>query len=107
MCPPTPLHSPLTSFVTHCSVSQIQEEAATLRQPLCTVNSFNVVHTFSVRTLIRWYRDGVDIDRHLPRLSTWLGHSCIADSYWYLTAVPELMALSARRLDERQGRHSS
>ena len=64
-------------------------------------------HTFSVRTLIRWYRDGVDIDRHLPRLSTWLGHSCIADSYWYLTAVPELMALAARRLDERQGRHSS
>ena len=64
-------------------------------------------HSFSVRTLIRWYRDGVDVDRHLPRLSTWLGHSSIADTYWYLTAVPELMALAARRLDERQGRHSS
>ena len=64
-------------------------------------------HTFAVTTLMQWYRDGVDVDRRLPRLSTWLGHSCIADSYWYLTAVPELMALSARRLDERQGRHSS
>ncbi len=64
-------------------------------------------HTFSVRTLIRWYRDGVDIERHLPRLSTWLGHSSIAGSYWYLTAVPELMALAARRLDEQQGRRSS
>ena len=64
-------------------------------------------HTFSVRTLTRWYRDGVDVDRHLPRLSTWLGHGCIVDSYWYLTAVPELMALAARRLDERQGRCSS
>ena len=38
-------------------------------------------HTFSVRTLIRWYRDGVDVDRYLPRLSTWLGHSCIANTY--------------------------
>ena len=64
-------------------------------------------HTFSVRTLIRWYRDDVDIDRHLPRLSTWLGHASVVDTYWYLTAVPELMALAARRLDERQGRHSS
>ncbi len=64
-------------------------------------------HTFSVRTLIRWYRDEVDIDRYLPRLSTWLGHSCITDSYWYLTAVPELTALAARRLDERQGRTGS
>ena len=64
-------------------------------------------HTFSVRTLIRWYRDGVDVERHLPRLSTWLGHSCISNTYWYLTAVPELMALAARRLDERQGRRSS
>ena len=52
-------------------------------------------HSFSVRTLTRWYRDGVDVDRHLPRLSTWLGHSCIANTYWYLTAVPELMAVAA------------
>ena len=64
-------------------------------------------HSFSVRTLTRWYRDGVDVDRCLPRLSTWLGHSCIANTYWYLTAVPELMAVAARRLDERQGRDRS
>ena len=64
-------------------------------------------HTFSVRTLMRWYCDGVDVDRHLPRLSTWLGHSSIGSSYWYLTAVPELMARAAQRLDEQQGRHSS
>ncbi len=60
-------------------------------------------HSFSVRTLTRWYLDGADVDRYLPRLSTWLGHGCIASTYWYLTAVPELMALAARRLDERQG----
>ena len=61
-------------------------------------------HTFAVRTLMRWYREGADIDRNLPRLSTWLGHGRIADSYWYLTAVPELMALATRHLDERRGR---
>ena len=64
-------------------------------------------HTFSVRTLVRWYRDSVDVDRYLPRLSTWLGHNCIANTYWYLTSVPELMALAARRLDDQQGRRDS
>ena len=64
-------------------------------------------HTFSVRTLIRWYREGVDVDRQLPRLSTCLGHRRVADTYWYLTAVPELMTLAAQRLDERQRRRNS
>ena len=64
-------------------------------------------HSFSVRTLTRWYRDGVDVGRYLPRLSTWLGHRCIASTYWYLTAVPELMALAARQLDEHQRRDRS
>ena len=56
-------------------------------------------HTFAVNTLLRWYRDGVDVERHIPRLATWLGHAHVSDTYWYLTATPELMQLAARRLD--------
>ena len=56
-------------------------------------------HRFAVNTLLRWYRDGVDVERHLPRLATWLGHAHVSDTYWYLTATPELMQLAARRLD--------
>ena len=63
-------------------------------------------HRFAVNTLLRWYRDGVDVERHIPRLATWLGHAHVSDTYWYLTATPELMQLAARRLD-RIARRSS
>ena len=56
-------------------------------------------HRFAVSTLQRWYRDGVDVERHLPRLSTYLGHAYVSDTYWYLTATPELLQLAVRRLD--------
>ena len=56
-------------------------------------------HRFAVETLVRWYRDGIDVERHLPRLTTYLGHAHVSDTYWYLTVTPELMRLAARRLD--------
>ena len=37
-------------------------------------------------------------------LSTWLGHTSTAHTYWYLSATPELMALAAARLDQPQDR---
>ena len=64
-------------------------------------------HRFAVNTLLRWYRDGVDVERHIPRLATWLGHAHVSDTYWYLTATPELLALAARRLDRIARRPSS
>jgi integrase/recombinase XerD len=48
---------------------------------------------------VNWYRDGVDVPAMMPRLSTYLGHSDPKNTYWYLSAAPELMALAARRLD--------
>lgn len=60
-------------------------------------------HRFAVDTLIRWHRAGVNIDDHIAVLSTYLGHVAPADTYWYLTAVPELMGLAAPRLDQRFG----
>ena len=56
-------------------------------------------HRFAVRTLLRWYRDGVDVESRLPRLATYLGHAHMSDTYWYLTATPELLQLAAKRLD--------
>jgi integrase/recombinase XerD len=54
-------------------------------------------HTFAVRTLIGWYRAGVDVESRLPLLSTYLGHLNPAMTYWYLTAVPELLAFVSER----------
>lgn len=56
-------------------------------------------HRFAVITLLRWYRSGERVNTLLPRLSTYLGHSCVRDTYWYLSACPELMELAARRLE--------
>jgi integrase len=56
-------------------------------------------HTFAVRTLIGWYRDGVDVEQRLPLLSTWLGHATPRDTYWYLSGMPELLQLIADRID--------
>ena len=58
-------------------------------------------HRFAIRTLLNWYREGIDIDKALPSLSTYLGHTCVRDTYWYLSACPELMQEAARRLDQR------
>ncbi len=60
-------------------------------------------HTFACRRLLQWYRDGVDVDQRVAALSTYLGHAKVSDTYWYLTGVPELMAIAATRF-ERFGR---
>jgi integrase/recombinase XerD len=60
-------------------------------------------HTFAVTTMVDWYRGGHDVQVRLPLLSTWLGHVDPASTYWYLHAVPELLAHAARRLDARAG----
>src|SRR5439155_1764149 len=61
-------------------------------------------HRFAARTLIRWYRSGLDAERELPKLSTYLGHVHVNDTYWYLEAVPELLQLATDRLIQREVR---
>jgi integrase len=56
-------------------------------------------HTFAVRRLLAWYRDGTEIDRGIDQLSAYLGHAKVSSTYWYLTGVPELMALAAQRFE--------
>lgn len=56
-------------------------------------------HTFACRRLERWYQQGVDIDRKMLALSTYIGHASPTDTYWYVTATPRLMALAASRLE--------
>ena len=55
-------------------------------------------HRFAINALLRWYREGVDVEQRLPRLTTYLGHAHVSYTYWYLTATPELLHLAARRL---------
>ncbi len=63
-------------------------------------------HRFAVRTLIGWYRAGLNVEREIPKLSTYLGHAHVNDTYWYIEAVPELLQLATERLmlTHREGR---
>jgi integrase len=59
-------------------------------------------HRFAVQTLLGWYRAGVDVERKISHLATYLGHTHVTDTYWYLSAVPELMQLVVARLEKKQ-----
>jgi len=61
-------------------------------------------HRFAACTLVRWYRAGLDVERELPKLATYLGHVHVNHTYWYLEAVPELLQLATDRLIEREVR---
>ena len=55
-------------------------------------------HRFAAHTLIEGYKAGVDVERELPKLATYLGHVHINETFWYLEAVPELLQLATQRL---------
>jgi integrase len=57
-------------------------------------------HGFAVQTLLNWYHAGVDVEQHMPELSTYLGHVHVHDTYWYISAVPELLQLATLRLEQ-------
>jgi integrase/recombinase XerD len=69
------------------------------RSPGCRPRLHDFRHAFAVKTLLEWYRDGLDVQARLPLLSTYMGHVNPASTFWYLTAAPELLALVADRLD--------
>ncbi len=61
-------------------------------------------HRLAINTLLRWYQRGVDVERHLPQLSTYLGHAHITDTYWYFTATPKLLHYALQRVERaKQG----
>jgi integrase/recombinase XerD len=57
-------------------------------------------HTFAVRTIMSWYRKGLDPEREMIKLTTYLGHSKPDHTYWYIEAVPELLQLASQRAEQ-------
>ena len=73
----------------------------------CRPTIHGLRHSCAVNMLAGWYRDDADVPARLPWLSTVMGHSGPASSYWYLSASPELMALAAQRLQAHVDRAAS
>ena len=73
------------------------------RSARCRPRMHDLRHTFASTQLLEWYRKGLDVEVMLPLLSTYMGHSGPAATYWYLSALPELLALVVERRDHVLG----
>jgi integrase/recombinase XerD len=81
----------------------LQQAGVTHPVPGRHVRVHDLRHSFAVRTLLGWYRDGGDVQARMPLLSTYMGHVDPAATFWYLSAAPELLALAADRLEQAEG----
>lgn len=89
------------------SERQVQRVFNALRDSLGWVNRgaheaprlHDLRHTFAVRRMMLWHAEGTDVDQMMLALSTYMGHAEIFYTYWYLTAVPELMALAGDKFE--------
>ncbi len=73
------------------------------RSERCRPRLHDLRHTFAVNTLLDWYRAGLDVAQRMHLLTTYLGHTAPAHTYWYLSATPELLALVGQRLELQLG----
>lgn len=102
----SPAGTPLVYATVHRTFSRIVDDAGLNSQSQRSrPRLHDMRHTFACTVLLGWYRDGVDVETHLPLLSTYLGHGNPSSTYWYLSAVPELLALAAGRRDHLRGVH--
>jgi integrase/recombinase XerD len=90
------IHQPFRALLDQAGVRR--------RSPSQRVRIHDLRHSFAVKTLLGWYRDGGDVAARMPLLSTYMGHVDPAATYWYLSAAPELLALAAQRLEQAEGR---
>ena len=69
------------------------------RAKLRRIRFHDLRHTFAVNTILDWYRNGLNSDREMIKLSTYLGHVTPECTYWYIEAVPELLQLASERAE--------
>jgi integrase/recombinase XerD len=76
-----------------------------LRQPTdhCGPRIHDLRHRFVIQTLRNWYQTDRDVEAHLPELATYIGHGHVSDTYWYISATPELLRLATERLERKEG----
>jgi len=54
-------------------------------------------HTFACQRILAWYEKGADVNHRVHALSTYLGHGKVSDTYWYLSGMPQLLAIAGSR----------
>ena len=81
----------------------LRQAKVTARSASCRPRIHDLRHSFAVRSLLDAYAAGEDGQTRLTLLSTYLGHVNPANTYWYLSASPELLAVAGQRLEHYLG----
>jgi integrase len=63
----------------------------------------DVRHSFAVQALLRWYRNGADVQSCLPALAMYMGHVSITSTAYYLHWIPEIADTASRQFERRYG----
>jgi integrase/recombinase XerD len=98
--------SSIGTRLTRSAVAKTLRELTTalgLRTDTVHPTAHHLRHSFAISTLLDWQRSGVQIGEQIAVLSTFLGHVSPAESYWYLTATPELMDSASQQLQRHLG----
>ncbi len=93
---------PLGYFGVNAAFKQLRGQLGWTQPPVPRLHDLR--HTFAVRTLLRWYGNGENVPAKLWSLSAYLGHRHLTDTYWYLSAVPELLEACQRRFNNARPR---
>jgi integrase/recombinase XerD len=87
--------------VARLNFASLRQRAGVHGRPgaLCAPRLHDLRHSFAVNRLVAWYREGADVQRLLPQLSTYLGHRRITSTQRYLTMIPELLEQASLRFE--------
>ncbi len=96
----SPSGAALVSSTVHNVFSRLRAElgwAARGTLPMPRIHDLR--HSFVCRRVTLWHETGADIDNSMLALSTYVGHAKVSDTYWYLTAEPDLMGVAGKRFE--------
>jgi len=90
---------PLDTGVLGCWFGKLTGKAGLrpIREGACRASLHSFRRSFAVRRLQTWHEAGLDVQVLLPTLSVYLGHVRPEDTYWYLTATPDLLRAAGSR----------
>ena len=93
--------SPLKkAIVRHAFHKTLRAAGIENRKPGCRAPCLHSLrHSFATHRLTSWHREGADVQRLLPALSTYLGHGSVAATQVYISMTPDLLDEASRRFE--------
>jgi len=95
---------PYSAPALHCAFTALFKAAGVCDGHGKSPRIHDLRHTFAVQALIRWYKEGADVQSNLPKLALYMGHVSIESSAYYLHWVPSLRSLASKRFEQKFGR---